>query len=307
MPSACKPFDMPSRSNCQQCRRLLVVGVLLGVLWLPSLAAEAAEDSVRWHIVETANFRLLSYGQHPASREVAEHCEQLRADLAAKWFSNRPDDDWSPKCDLVLHSSDASYLREVGPGGRSSLASALVDRHEGRIAARRVDIRASQGDWRNSALAHELVHVILADRFAHDSLPRWINEGAAILADPPEKRLRHGRDVRRAVAAGAHFRLAELLALPDYPPQGRWSTFYDQSADLVDYLVQQQGHARFATFVEISLEHGYDQATRTVYGCGLAELERRWQRSLSSPRQSRLGSYFPSDRLTPASGGAKDS
>ncbi len=261
--------------------------------------ADAAESPARWHIVETANFRLLCYGQHPASRQTAEHCEQLRAELTARWFTDRPAADWSPKCDLVLHPSDASYLREVGPDGRSTLASALVDRRGGRIAVRRVDVRASQGNWQNSALAHELVHVILADRFAPEALPRWINEGAAILADSPEKRQRHRRDLRQAVAAGEHFRLAELLALSDYPPRGRWRTFYDQSADLVEYLVKQQGYTRFATFVEMSLEHGYDRATHTVYGCGLPELERRWQSSLSISRPSNQSDHLSLDHPAP--------
>ncbi len=289
--------------------RLLVRCALFGMLGILGFAAEAAEGPPRWHIVETANFRLLRYGQHPASPRTVEHCEQLRAELVALWLSDRPATDWNPKCDLVLHSTDAGYLREVGPAGRDTLASALVDRQEGRIAVRRVDIRESVGDWQNAALAHELVHVILADRFGRDTLPRWINEGAAILADSPEKRQRHGRDVRHAVAAGAHFRLAELLALSDYPPQGRWGTFYDQSAALVEYLVKQQGHSRFATFVEMSLEHGYEQATHAVYGCGLTELEQRWQRSLRAPRQSSGGDYLSTDRPIPAAalGRSRDS
>ncbi len=285
---------MPSRTPCQQRQRLLAAIALLPLLSATvllsgtvAIAAEGTPSPIRWQIVETANFRLLCYGQHPVSSRTAERCEQLRAELAAQWLADRPTGVWSPKCDLVLHPSDASYFREVGPGGRSTLASALVDRREGRIALRRVDIRATRNDWQNSALAHELTHVILADRFANEPLPRWVDEGAAILADSPAKRQRHVRDLRRAVSAGAHFRLAELLALSDYPPQNRWSTFYDQSAALVEYLVDQQGSCQFAAFVEISREHGYDHATQTVYGCGLFELERRWLRSLASPQEAR--------------------
>ncbi len=146
-----------------------------------------------------------------------------------------------------------------------------------------------------AALAHEMTHVVIADRFVEGPLPRWIDEGIAILADTREKRRGHTNNVRRTVAAGAHFRLAELLTLADYPPQGRWGAFYDQSAALVEFLVEQQGHAQFVAFVELSIEHGYDRALEEIYGCGVGELERRWHRSLTVPTSSTLGGNFPSD------------
>ncbi len=171
----------------------------------------------------------------------------------------------------------------VGAGGRSTAASALIERRSGHIVVRRVDVRATRAGWKTQALAHELAHVVLADRFDTDALPRWLDEGMAILADPAEKRRGHSRGVRRAMATGSYFRLPELLSLSDYPPASRWATFYDQSAALVEYLVARQGHERFVEFVEISLEHGYDHALRQVYDVGMAQLERQWRAALARP------------------------
>ena len=148
---------------------------------------------------------------------------------------------------------------------------------------RRVDVRATRAGWRTEALPHELAHVVLADRFESAALPRWLDEGMAILADPAEKRVRHTRGVRRALVAGSQFRLPELLTLSDYPPAHRWGTFYDQSAALVEYLVARKGQEPFVEFVELSLEHGYEHALREVYDVDMGQLERQWRASLVRP------------------------
>ena len=83
---------------------------------------------------------------------------------------------WTPKCDVVLHPNDASYLREVGAGATSTVASSLV--------TTRPDIFAAPGRRPLAAIAlatapcpDELTHVILADCFVGRVVPRWIDEG----------------------------------------------------------------------------------------------------------------------------------
>lgn len=269
-------------------------------------AARAAEQPVRWQVVETANFRILNYGRRPVSRQVAEACENAREKLSRQWLPGSEQDAWSPKCELVLQPTDNAYLGEVGRGGRNTVASALVDRRDGRIVLRRIDVRATRADWQTAALAHELAHVVLADRFREATLPRWLDEGMAILADPHEKREQHRQSLKRAMTRGTHFRLAELLTLGDYPPAGRWGAFYGQSASVVEYLVEQQGHARFVEFVDLALDRGYDHALREVYGVGIAQLERRWHRHFTSPADEASADSRPKRRgaaSEPASAG----
>ena len=77
----------------------------------------------------------------------------------------------------------------------------------------------SNRQWQTAALPHELTHVILADCFVGRLVPRWIDEGAALLADPAEKQLRHKAEMAGALADRSAFRVVELLTLEDYPAE----------------------------------------------------------------------------------------
>jgi hypothetical protein len=248
-----------------------------------------------WQVVETTNFRILSYSTQPVDATVGEACERLRESLCAKWHSSNaagenPATAWSPKCDIVLHPNDASYLREVGAGATSTVASSLVDHKEGRVCLRRVDVRSQQTKWETASLPHELTHVILADCFVGHLVPRWIDEGAALLADPTEKQMRHKAEMAGAVADRSAFRVVELLTLEDYPANHRWGAFYGQSLSLVEYLTQQRSTDDFIRFVNLSFDKGYDASLREVYGVAdIAELERYWQSRSALPRSVAAG------------------
>jgi hypothetical protein len=257
----------------------LAVAVVLG--GLGGVRALRADSSVpsrhlppTWHAVETANFRILNFGSQVADEGTQRACEAVRKQLAARWYCELAA--WSPKCEVVLHPTRDAYLRAVGAGGRNTVGSALVDRHDGVIRSRRIDICAVKAGWVESALAHEMTHVVLADRFT-GPVPRWVDEGVAILADPRDKQGRHREDLVRALAHREAFRVCELMTLADYPAPNRWGTFYGQSASLVQFLVAQHGEQTFMDFVEASLADGYDGASRRVYRCDLAELERHWR------------------------------
>jgi hypothetical protein len=237
-----------------------------------------------WQVVETANFRILSYSQKPVDAAVGQACEALRDALCAKWQAPVRAGCWSPKCDVILHPSDASYLREVGAGAVSTVASSLIDSKDGSINLRRVDVRSPQSKWLEAALPHELTHVILADCFAGRVVPRWIDEGVALLADPTEKKIRHKAEMEQAVADRSAFRVVELLTLEDYPANDRWGAFYGQSLSLVEYLTRQRSTGDFIHFVQLSFDKGYDASLREVYGLpDVAALERSWKSNANLP------------------------
>jgi hypothetical protein len=231
-------------------------------------------------IVETASFRIVGLDAKMASQTIAACCEQMREELALRWLDEKAEGAWMPKCDVVLHASEESYLREVGRGGRNTVASSVIDRDGRRVLRRRIDLLAANARWSASTLGHELTHLVLADVFADKKLPRWLDEGIAILADSPTKQSQHRRDLHLALRKGVEFRVLELVSLADYPPAERWGTFYGQSASLVQFLVEQGDERQFVEFVRIALDEGYDRGLRRVYGCAMPELERQWRSQL---------------------------
>ncbi len=91
---------------------------------------------------------------------------------------------WEPKCYIVLHPTAESYLREVGEG-QMTAGSSLIEFAGNRLVTRRVDLRADHPEGYLGALAHELTHVVIAERFIERQIPRWADEGMAVLADTP--------------------------------------------------------------------------------------------------------------------------
>ena len=176
------------------------------------------------------------------------------------------------------------FRLDRGPGGEQTLGSSWIETSkEGKIATRRVDLRADRVDWFAGALAHELIHVLLADRVGGYPPARWAEEGLAILADPTEKQVRHEADFRAAAARGRDFRLAEMLGHTEYPDATRITAFYGQSASLVRFLIKFRTPAEFPAFLKLSASYGYDAALRSTYGInGIADLERRWLNSVHS-------------------------
>jgi hypothetical protein len=233
-----------------------------------------------WQIRESAGFRVCSRGALPNDQVLATALEVLRTDLSRKWLGDVPLPLWRPKCEIILHTSQKAYLRAV-PGGTQTIGSSLIESEHGRIVTRRIDVRGDQPGWLNAAVAHELTHVILADVFANGEVPRWADEGMAVLADTPEKQRLHLRDLRDARQQGNHWRMVELFTLAGYPDEHRQAAFYGQSASVVKFLVDRGSPEQFRRFVQASLNDGYDRALNDVYQFrGLRELEQHWTESV---------------------------
>jgi hypothetical protein len=226
-----------------------------------------------WHTTESDNFRVMWRGHRDDIAEVCQNCESLRGSLYRTWLDVEPTTRWTPKCDVVLCSDDATYLREVGPGGRNTVASALVSNPGKKVAVRRIDVRRGNQKWIEGPFAHELTHVVIADRLELEHLPRWADEGMATLADSTQ-----------AFQRGGVFRLAQLLTATTYPAQDQWGAFYGQSVSLVNFLVERDSPARFVEFLEAARVQGYAAALRSIYQIDdVAALERQWRKSVLQP------------------------
>lgn len=229
-----------------------------------------------WHQIETPNFRVWANQPELAAR-VAAACEQQRSELRMFWSegedatakdssANIIPERWPTRCDVIVHPTQAQYVAAVGPGGERSFGASYWRLDRGQIAHRRIDLRSDQRDPCAAALPHELTHLVIADRFPTQPLPRWLDEGIAILADPVSKQHGHETDWLIAQQQATAFRLVEILEQHQYPPSARVQTFYGQSAAMVRDLLRRKSPADLLLFVEKAQKRGYDVALREHYG-----------------------------------------
>jgi hypothetical protein len=241
----------------------------------------------QWFVVETENFQACSVDSQATAKLLAETAETLRGQLQLKWLGDDSQKSWTPKCQIVLHPNLESYVSACGRGSEHTVGTSLFKTEEGRIAGRRIDLLGGRTDYLSAALPHELTHVVLRDSFVTATMPRWADEGAAILADSDAKQGRHLHDLETAIAQHTTFDAAKLLTMEGYPPPEQVGTFYGQSASVTEYLVSKGKPSSFVDFVHVAESKGYDAALRQYYGISdVRELDRQWRQSINQTLNS---------------------
>jgi hypothetical protein len=235
----------------------------------------------KWPEVETANFRVIYCGPRTLAEQAARVAEWTRAAVIRKWFGEEPKP-WEPKCTVFLYPNADYYARQTGKAKDSPghSTSARDPANLERVVKRQIDLHCDVADMLTHVLPHETTHVVLAGRFGRYDLPRWADEGMAILSEPREKVERYLKLLPSLRSRQELFTASELMAFHDnYPEARRITPFYVQSVSLVDFLCSQKGGPQqFTRFVREGLESGFDKALQHSYGFhDFKDLERHWQ------------------------------
>jgi tetratricopeptide (TPR) repeat protein len=230
-----------------------------------------------WEVAETTNFRVFHKQQHELVEKAAQVAERTRTGMARKWFG-QSGEAWSQKCDLYLHATAQDYSHATGQSTGSPGHSRIeTDPSSGRVVARRMDMHCDNPNMLEAVLPHETTHVVLAGQFGNHQVPRWADEGMAVLTEPADKVDLHRRNLARCQREGQLLAVKELMQLNDYPEPRQIGAFYAQSVSLVDYLSALHGPQVFSQFVRDGLRDGYEAAMRRHYGYrDFAELQERW-------------------------------
>jgi hypothetical protein len=240
-----------------------------------------------WSVAETTNFRIYHNLSSDWVDQVARTAERTRAEMGRKWFGASCEP-WNPKCEIYLHATGQDYSRVTGvPGGSPGHSSFHLD--GGRVLGRRIDLHCDDAGMLPAVLPHETTHVVLAGKFGEQPVPRWADEGIAVLTEPREKIERHLRNLPRHRQENQLFALRQLVYMNDYPDPRYIGSFYAQSVSLVDFLSKEKGPEVFTQFVREGMRSGYDGALQKYYGYrSFDELEQRWRKYAfgeSSPAQ----------------------
>ncbi|HVV98742.1 MAG TPA: hypothetical protein VHB77_00295 [Planctomycetaceae bacterium] len=200
------------------------------------------------------------------AKQVGEHAEYYRRELAIKWLGQELPD-WFHPCPIIVKVDPA-----LGAGGATSFS---FDR--GEVFNWNMNIQGSPERILDSVLPHEVSHTIFACHFRRP-LPRWADEGAATLAENDSERHRQTLLTRQVLQNNTRIPLQKLLQITEYPKDMQdVLTLYAEGYALCDWLVQQGGRTRYLSFLAAAHQHGWPQAIKTHYGyASVEELESKW-------------------------------
>jgi hypothetical protein len=211
------------------------------------------------YLAETDNFRIFHNQSQQFVEQVAQVAERTRARVQQKWFGH-VEEPWSLKCDLYLHATAQDYGRATGKYNLPGHSTLRIE--NGRLIIRRIDVHCEDPDNLLSAvLPHETTHAILAGTFGDQLLPRWADEGMAVLTEPRPKVERHLDNLARCRQDGHLIPLEDLMGLDDYPRKPHYiGAFYAESVSLVEFLSNQKGSQEFTSFLQDGLRYGQAKA-----------------------------------------------
>ncbi len=229
-----------------------------------------------WARAESANFRIFHNQSRELVEQVAQVAERTRTTMARKWFGGFKDA-WDPRCDIYLHATAQEYSKATGVPNGSPGHSTF--RTEGsRVLSRRIDLHCEDPqNLVNAVLPHEATHVVLAGQFGEQAIPRWADEGVAVLTEPREKIDRHLRNLVRCKQETGLFTAKQLMQMADYPEARYVTVFYAESVSLVEFLSDKKGPETFTKFVRAGLKDGWETALKQHYGYkSFDDMQQEW-------------------------------
>lgn len=234
-----------------------------------------------WNVAETPHFRIFHHQGTDFAEKVAQIAETTRLHMYRKWFGH-DGIEWTPKCELILHPTGTEYHRMTGvPAESPGHARIESDPSGKRVVSRRLDLRLDHPGALEAVLPHETTHVVLAGMFEGNVVPRWADEGIAVLTEPEDRVVQHRRNLNHANSLGHLFKLKELMELNDYPEKRRIPAFYAQSVGVIDFLTRLKGPRTVTRFLTDGLRDGYEPALMRHYGMDFAALEGQWREYLT--------------------------
>ncbi|QDU59806.1 hypothetical protein Pan216_06390 [Planctomycetes bacterium Pan216] len=200
------------------------------------------------------------------AEKVARYAEYYRREKAVEWLGQEIPN-WDKPCSVTV---------KVTFGGAGGATAFTFDK--GEILNQQMTVEGPLDRILESVLPHEVTHTVFAARFRRP-LPRWADEGGAVLSEDYQELARHDLMVREMINGGRMIPLRRLFVLTEYPRDVM--ALYAQGFSVANYLVslkgQEYGRQTFLDFAWDGQEQGWDNAVRRHYGFNnVNELEQAW-------------------------------
>jgi hypothetical protein len=195
------------------------------------------------------------------AQQVGQWAEYYRKEKAIEWLS-REMPPWSEPCPL-----------HVKPFGGAGGATSFNFMH-GQVW-QTMQIEGGLDRLLKSVLPHEVTHTVFAHYF-RCPVPRWADEGGAVLSEDDLERSRHDQMVRQILNAGRAIPLRRLFTLRDYPREV--GALYAEGYSVAYFLVAASGRRAFLSFVGQGMQGDWDTAVQAHYHYqNVEQLEEAWR------------------------------
>ncbi|MFN4259953.1 MAG: hypothetical protein ACK4RK_11725 [Gemmataceae bacterium] len=243
-------------------RRQSLVLILAGVL-----ACTGASYRTTNFVVEAATPQI--------AQQVGQLAERYRREKALEWLGQEMPP-WPQPCPLRV---------TVTMGGAGGATSFAFDPRGGPVLSQQMQIEGSLERVLNSVLPHEVTHTVFAFHFRRP-VPRWADEGGAVLSEDDAERTRHDRLCRQILnTPGRAMPLRRLFALKEYPSDVM--ALYAQGFSVTSFLVGNSDRQTFLRFVGHGMAYGWDSAAQHYYRYrNVEELEQAWLDHMRRTKQA---------------------
>jgi hypothetical protein len=211
-----------------------------------------------------ASYRTQNFIVEAPTQEIAERmgqwAEYYRKEKALQWLG-REMPPWPEPCPLHIKVT------------RGSAGGATSFNFEHGVW-QTMEIEGNLERLQNSVLPHEVTHTVFAHYF-RCPVPRWADEGGAVLSEDELERNNHDLMVRQILNSGRSIALRSLFSLREYPREV--GALYAEGYSVSDFLVGSSSRRIFLDFVAHGMQYGWDSAVRTHYRYqNVEQLQESW-------------------------------